>query len=229
MDAARYARGLRPFGVPLNSNTLGTLVAIDPQRVGLELIGVAVENGALVFNEETKAQDFDRACDHIVVLLSDAVSCFVRGSFGTSVFLAITAIEEIAKAQVGLYRREITIKPTQRGSDKLFNHAEKHKMAILPTVFMGKRLEDALGTERCKELLDEVVNGDLRSLREDSLYFRNDNGRFSAPAGCVSRSKAREMLLLAIEAGDDRLIGFTVHSGLIEQQLSGLFEVIKNS
>jgi hypothetical protein len=45
------------------------------------------------------------------------------------------------------------IKPTKRGSDKLFNHTAKHQMAILPTVFMGKRLEEAIGEERCKDLL----------------------------------------------------------------------------
>ncbi|MCB1753736.1 MAG: AbiV family abortive infection protein, partial [Gammaproteobacteria bacterium] len=95
-------------------------MAVDPQNVGLEAIGIAVDNGELVFSEESKGMNFDRACDHVIVLLRDAVSCFERGSYGTAVFLAITAIEEIAKAEVGLYRREKSIKPTKRGKDKLF-------------------------------------------------------------------------------------------------------------
>jgi AbiV family abortive infection protein len=192
----------------------------------LEAIGIAIENGELVFNEETKGADFNRACDHVVVLLCDAVSCFERGSYGTAVFLAVTAIEEIAKAEVGLYRREQSIKPATRGKDKLFNHKAKHQMAILPTVFMGKRLEEALGAERCAQLLEEAVNGDFRLLRENSLYFRNLNGQFVTPTDSISKSKAREVLLLAIEAGDDRLVGYTEHSGVIEQQLSELFGVI---
>jgi AbiV family abortive infection protein len=201
----------------------------DLQNVGLDAIGIAIENGELVFGEESKGVDFNRACDHIVVLLRDAVSCFERGSYGTAVFLAITAIEEIAKAEVGLYRREKSIKPMKRGNDKLFNHASKHQMAILPTVFMGKRLEDALGQERCKELLKEAANGEFRTLREDSLYFSRSDGQFVTPRDLISRGKAREILLLAIEAGDDRLVGYTGHTGLIEQQLSELFGAVQNS
>ena len=204
-------------------------MTIDLQYVGLEAIGIAIENGEMVFNEETKGRDFDTACDHIIVLLRDSVSCFERSSYGTAVFLAITAIEEIAKAAVGLYRREKDIKPTKRGSDKLFNHTAKHQMAILPTVFMGKRLADALGAARCKELLEEAANGEFRSLREESLYFRSANGRFATPGDSIKRSQAREMLLLAIEAGDDRLVGYTGHTGLLEQQLRELFEAVKNS
>ena len=143
----------------------------DPQNVGLDAIGIAIESGELVFGEESKGADFNRACDHIVVLLHDAASCFERDSYGTAAFLAITAIEEIAKAEVGLYRREKRTKPTKRGSDKLFNHASKHQMAILPTVFMGKRLESALGNERCKELLKEVANGEFRSLCQRQSNF----------------------------------------------------------
>jgi AbiV family abortive infection protein len=204
-------------------------MAIDPQNVGLEAIGIAVENGELVFSEESKGIDFDRACDHVVVLLLDAVSCFEHGSYGTAVFLALTAIEEIAKAEVGLYRRGKSIKPTKRGSDKLFNHTAKHQMAILPTVFMGKRLEEAIGEERCKDLLEEAANGEFRSLREESLYFRNSNGQFVTPRDSISRARAREILLLAIEAGDDRLVGYTGHTGLIEQQLNDLFGAVQNS
>lgn len=51
-------------------------------------------------------RDFDAACDHVVALLSDAATLFERGSYETSAFLAITALEETAKAHVGLYRRD---------------------------------------------------------------------------------------------------------------------------
>ena len=204
-------------------------MSVDPQNVGLDAIGVAVENGEIVFNEQSKGQDFNRACDHIVVLLSDAVACYTRGSHGTSVFLAITAIEEIAKAEVGLYRREESIKPAKGRADKLFNHVAKHQMAILPTVFMSDRLENALGIKRCKQLLEEAANGEFRTLREDSLYFRNEEGQFVTPKESTTKSKAREMILLAIEAGYDRLVGYTGHTGLIEQRMDELFEVVKNS
>jgi hypothetical protein len=41
---------------------------------------------------------FNLAAEHVHRLLNDAVEAFTRGSFGTGVFLAITAMEETAKA-----------------------------------------------------------------------------------------------------------------------------------
>ncbi|WP_084293000.1 AbiV family abortive infection protein [Bradyrhizobium sp. WSM3983] len=54
--------------------------------------------------------DFNAACDHIVSLLTDTSVLFERCSYGTSTFLAITALEETAKAHVGLFRRDKTEK-----------------------------------------------------------------------------------------------------------------------
>ncbi|WP_345884954.1 AbiV family abortive infection protein [Shewanella algae] len=138
-------------------------MSIDLQSIGIVSVQEAIEKGSLVFNEKTKSEDFNRACDHILILLEDSFQCFERESWGTSVFLSITAIEEVAKAEVGLYRRDGQIQEVKRSKDKLFNHQEKHRMAVLPTVFMGKRLEDALGKERCAELLKEAAHGDFRN------------------------------------------------------------------
>ncbi|GAA0208425.1 hypothetical protein GCM10009123_14870 [Kangiella japonica] len=197
-------------------------MSIDLQSIGIESIQEAIENGPLVFNEATKSEDFNRACDHILVLLEDSFQCFERDSWGTSVFLSITAIEEVAKAEVGLYRRDGKLE-VKRGKDKLYNHKEKHRMAVLPTVFMGKRLEDALGKERCAELLKEAAHGDFRNLRESALYFTNSNGQFVTPANVVTKEKAKEFLLLALETADDRLVGCTGHTGLIENRMDQMF------
>jgi len=88
---------------------------VDLQSIGIQTVQEALEKGSLIFNEKTKTDDFNRACDHILVLLVDAFQCFDRGSWGTSVFLSITAIEEVAKAEVGLYRREGKIEKAKRG------------------------------------------------------------------------------------------------------------------
>ncbi|MCY1278735.1 abortive infection protein, AbiV family [compost metagenome] len=201
---------------------------VELQRIGINTIQEALEKGSLIFNEATKIDDFNRACDHILVLLTDAYQCFERGSWGTSVFLSITAIEEVAKAEIGLYRREGKIERTKRGQDKLFNHQEKHRMAILPTVLMGKRLEEALGKERCAELLKEAVHGEFRNLRESSLYFSNDNGQFVTPANIVSQSRAKEFLLLALETADDRLVGYSSHTGILEAKINEIFSVVSH-
>ena len=204
-------------------------MSIDLQSIGIETVQEAVEKGSLVFNEKTKSEDFDRACDHILVLIEDAFQCFERESWGTSVFLSITSIEEVAKAVVGLYRREGQIEQVKRRKDKLFNHQEKHLMAILPTVFMGLRLEVALGKERCSELLKEAAHGNFRNLRESALYFENINGQFVTPSNVISRGRARELLLLALETADDRLIGYTGHTGVIEKRMNEIFSAVSNS
>lgn len=202
---------------------------VDLQSIGIRTMQEACEKGSLIFNEKTKIDDFNRACDHILVLLSDAFHCFKRRSWGTCVFLSITAIEEVAKAEVGIYRREGTIEKTKRSQDKIFNHQEKHRMAILPTVFMGKRLEEALGKERCAELLKEAAHGEFRTLRESSLYFENHNGQFVTPVNVVSQNRAKEFLLLALETADDRLVGYTNHTGILGARINEMFSVISNS
>lgn len=204
-------------------------MAIDHNSIGLESVQKAVGNGAPLFGESSGSADFNRACDHILVLLEDSFSCFQRESFGSSVFMAITAIEEIAKAKIGIYRRTEHSDEVKRHKDPLFNHLSKHRMAILPTVFMGKRLEDALGKERCDQLLGQVADGLLKELRESSLYFQNIDGEFITPKDLLGKDNAKEVLLLAIEAADDRLIGYTGHTGVIEARLNELFEETQNS
>lgn len=202
---------------------------IDHNTIGLETVEKAVENGSPLFGQNTASDDFNRACDHILLLIEDAFSCHIRQSFGSSVFLAITAIEEIAKAEIGIYRRSEKNGEVKRHKDPLFNHLSKHRMAILPTVFMGKRLEDALGKERCEQLLAEVAEGSLRELRENALYFQNVDDQFITPRELINKDKSKEILLLAIEAADDRLLGYTGHTGVIEEKLNELFEKSTNS
>lgn len=94
---------------------------------------------------------------------------------------------------------------------------------------MGKRLEESLGKERCDQLFAQVANGLLKDLRENSLYSQNVEGDFVTPSELANKDNAKELLLLAIEAADDRLIGYTGYTGVIEVRLNELFEEIKNS
>lgn len=204
-------------------------MADDYAKIGWETIQKAVDRGPRLFDEHSGSQDFNKACDHILVLIEDAFSCFNRASYGTAVFLSITAIEETAKAEIGIYRRANEADERSRRKDPLFNHLSKHRMAILPTVFMGRRLEEAIGKNRCEALLSEVAHGSLRDLREEALYFHNSNGNFVTPKDAIIQEKAREVILLAIEAADDRLVGYTGHTGVIEQRLDQIFGSVCNS
>lgn len=204
-------------------------MADDYAKIGWETIQKAVDNGPRLFEEHSGSQDFNRACDHILVLIEDALACFNRASYGTAVFLSITAIEETAKAEIGIYRRADEADERSRRKDPLFNHLSKHRMAILPTVFMGRRFEEAIGKDRCEALLSEVAHGSLRDLRQEALYFHSSNGNFVTPKDAITQEKAREVLLLAIEAADDRLVGYTGHTGIIEQRLDQIFGSVCNS
>ncbi len=84
-------------------------------------------------------------------------------------------------------------------------------MASLPTVYMGSRLSYALGPETCQRLETEAKAG-LAADREACLYLEHKNGAFVTPATAITRARARELLLLAIEAADDALVGYTNHS-----------------
>jgi len=204
-------------------------MAIDQNSISMQTVQKAIDNGSPLFSKDAVSQDFNRACDHILLLIEDSYSCFIRQSFGSSVFFSITAIEEIAKTEIGIYRRSNKPDEVKRNKDPLFNHLSKHRIAILPTVFMSKRLEDALSKERCEKLLSEVTNGSLKDLRESSLYFQNINGEFITPSDITNQNKSKEILLLAIEAADDRLVGYTNHTALIEVRLNEIFEYTKNS
>jgi len=201
----------------------------DPISKGWELVFQAAGGGAVLFNNEKGSQDFDKACDHIMILIEDAFSCYERGSFGTSVFLSITAIEETAKAEIGIFRRYTKAEKENRKKDPLYNHLSKHRIAVLPTVFMGTRLLKAFGEKRCKELQSEVINGSLRDMREDALYFSKKKEDLITPKDIISKEIAGEILLLTIETIDDRLVGYTEHTYNAEIRLSQLFDMVLNS
>jgi AbiV family abortive infection protein len=156
------------------------------------------------------AEEFDLACDHVVRLLKDAVLLFESASHASAAFLAITAIEEIAKAHIGSFRR--SIEPIKRSKDPLFRHAAKHSLAIGPTVAMGDRLREAIGEDRMQALLHAAHAGEFARIREAALYVSNTHGKLQSPAHAIPTDLARELILLAIEAFDDGLVGSTKRS-----------------
>jgi hypothetical protein len=77
----------------------------------------AVEK-AIAAGEGLSDQDavhlFDTAANHVASLLHDAVELFRRSSYGTSVFLSITAMEETAKAEILGFRAQRSDKKSGR-------------------------------------------------------------------------------------------------------------------
>jgi AbiV family abortive infection protein len=138
-------------------------------------------------------------------------SLFERQSFGSAAFLAITAMEETAKAHVGSFRRD-NPGPRPKGRDPFRDHTAKHSMAILPTVFMSQRIVDALGRERAKALEREAQETGFTIPREAGLYCARGPNGFESPRTAIRARLAWELSILAIEAADDALVGSTNHS-----------------
>lgn len=160
----------------------------------------------------------------MLTLLGDAAAAFYRCSFGTATFLALTALEETAKAELMLYRHDPS-EPPKRG-DPMRSHANKHAIAVRDTTFMG-RLPRILGDERCEILHKEADAGELVSLRESSLYADIVEGELVVPNEIIRKPRAREILLVAIEAADDALVGCSNHSmGVWSPVLDALFDKI---
>lgn len=88
----------------------------------------------------------------MVGLLRDAALLFRSGSYATSAFMSIAAIEGSGKSEMGIYTKR---EPGKRlKNDPLRDHRKKKTVAPLFTVAMGARLIDALGNERIEELYD---------------------------------------------------------------------------
>ena len=190
---------------------------------GLKAVHDALDVKGFSINSST---EFDHVFDHVVSLLEDAVACFMRSSHGTASFLAITAIEEAAKCEVGSYRQSSKGEIHPRHGDPLFNHKQKHRMAVLPTVFMGSRLINAIGAERCAYLQEAAIAGKLIELREAALYAQRPTSALTTPSDAIAPRDAREVLLLAIEVTDDRLVGYTHHSMNRSDHLNTLFQQV---
>ena len=169
----------------------------------------------------SSTEEFDQACEHIVQLLQDASPLLAAGSHATATFLALTSLEEISKVHVGMFRRSPL--PVKRSRDPLYRHDEKHRLAAAPSIAMGSRLQAAIGEARMNELIGLARSGGLVHMREAALYVEQKNGALSIPRNAFSISTARELLLLALEAFDDALVGYTSHSLELGNQTDSIF------
>ncbi len=190
----------------------------------------ACRKGYVFYSEENRVDDFDRGCRHTVQLLNDSYLLYRNCSYATSAFLAICAIEEIAKVEVAMFRKVPRSEMSRnRKNDPLFSHRKKHSIAIQEVIVIGKRLVDAIGENRLRDLMNLEKNGKLVELRESALYADNVEDAFVCPSERIDKALSRELLLLAIEVWDDRLIGWTNHTYELEKQVSRMFEDVANS
>ncbi len=175
---------------------------------------------AIAFAGPRLARDsFSKVSRHVMRLLEDAVTAFRSGSFGTAVFLAVTSMEEVAKAEMSIYRRGPADPEVRLRADPLFNHKAKHVISVRPTTFMG-RLREILGEDACKRLQEDAQRGELIRLREAALYSTLGADETTTPDEIIDHEKARETLLLALEVADDVLVGYNSETFMMGELLS---------
>lgn len=189
-----------------------------------EVLSIFSSPGRLI----ESVDEFNSACDHIVLLLEEAEGVFQRGGYSTSTFLAITAIEETAKAHLGAFTSGGP-DPESRKNNIFYDHGKKHQMAAMSTVSMGARLQAAISAEALCRILEMSKNKELLGLRESSLYFERRNGALQSPRTAIDKSLARSVLLYAVEVFDDALVGFTNYSMKISDRTDGVFSRVASA
>lgn len=165
-------------------------------------------------------EDFDKCVDHIVQLFDDAFMLHMAGSYATSAFISIAAMEEVSKTEMALFAKEE--KSVKR--DPLRDHKTKEVLSAAHTVQMGSRLVGSIGMGAADRIYDLVYGGKLKGLREDALYWDIVSGRMVVPEDRVDCKFSLELLLFSIEVFDDRLVGFTQHSMDASKKTDELFE-----
>jgi AbiV family abortive infection protein len=171
----------------------------EAARRKIKLAIEATSKGKVFFSKNNYIDEFNHGCDHVASLLESAFHLYQLGFYPTSAFISITAIEEIVKLEIAIYRHEGRTEPVRhRRQDYLFSHKKKHSIALQETIAIGTRLSEVIGEERVRELLTMEETGRLVEIREKSLYFDTVNGKFTIPSDVVSKLDSRDLLLLAL-------------------------------
>lgn len=181
-----------------------------------------VLKGESNFFIETTEQ-FNKCIDHIYNLITDAYALYNKGAFPTSLFLSIAVIEEVAKLHMGMY-----IKPSKeyKKKDKLRDHKTKEIIGVNYTVYMGQRIKKAVGEEKLEKIYEMAYSGELKDLREKSIYCEYKDGKIIIPEDIVSKEFSKNVLLFAIESFDDNLVGYTEYTFDISKETDKIFEML---
>jgi AbiV family abortive infection protein len=199
---------------------------------GLELSYLIVESCAVRSPDYTGLHDrdeFNAAAGHVRDLVAEAIILLRAGAHARSLFLTITAFEELAKIKVGHFRsRGGPSLDVKRSKDPLFNHASKHKIAFDPVLLIGQRLAHSIEADRVREIFSLYANGAYSALRERSLYFSRGTDGLKLPSNEVTLTLAAEHVLIAIEAFDDFFDFMTQEVSAMCKQLMGVYPEVED-
>ena len=170
-----------------------------------------------------KKEEFEKTLFHLKSLILSSKMLLENKFFTQSLFLTITAIEEIAKIEVCVTRGFENRELSKRSKDPLFNHKSKHFMSANPVMLVGDRLHKSIGENRVNQIFKELQDGEFVQIRENCLYFQRNNNSLLLPDEIIDVKLAFEMLLISIEMVDDKFWGLTAVASVISDELNDIY------
>lgn len=171
-----------------------------------------------------EVQELNKVLLHISNLIQDSYTLYNNDSYNTSVCLSVLAMEEISKAHIGIFQGIFNKKSDSTKSYLLKNHKNKDILSTSPTMCIGERLKAKIGINKILDIMNDLQNGNMARLRENSIYYFRDNNKICVPKEVISKEKARDLLLYVIEEFDDALVGFTDFSYKLEEKHNIMFD-----
>jgi AbiV family abortive infection protein len=165
-------------------------------------------------------EEFEKALFHVKHLIKSSILLLENKFSNQSLFLTITAIEEIAKIEVCVNRGFYERTKVNRKKDPLFNHSSKHKISANPIILVGERLKKSIGEDRIIEIFKKLHSGEFIEIRENCLYFERNNEKLKIPNEIINKKYSFETLLIAIEMIDDKFWGLTKLASEISDELN---------
>ena len=190
------------------------------------LIGDAILQGTSIFTKGNTVNEFNKCCDHVHNLIEDSYLLYSNKSYATSVFISITAIEEICKIEISRFRERMENVSNGRKGDYLFSHSKKHDMGLNELIKMNSRLCDAIGNDALSEIFKKAKDGTIKDVRESAVYISSSKYGPVCSREIITQEISRNYLLVAIEVWYETFFGLTSHANEIDKRMDELFELI---
>lgn len=172
--------------------------------------------------------EFEKALVHLKDLILSSKKLLDNLFETQSLFLSITALEEIAKIEICIYRGFQNREIKKRTKDPLFNHKSKHAISANPVILIGDRLKNSIGEERLNDIFKKLQDGKFVETRESCIYFQRDKNALLIPDEMIEKKLAYEILLVVLEMVDDKFWGLTNKASIISDELNDLYVEVES-
>ena len=166
------------------------------------------------------SDEFVETLKHIENLIDSSLLLLKNRFYSQSLFLTITALEEISKTEVCIFRGFNDKPIVKRSKDGLFNHKTKHLIASNEIFFEFSKGKKFFGKEKVDDIQRKLENGNFLKLREESIYFESTENGVKLPNKIIDELDSRLILFLCIELFEDRFLGWSKDADLISNRIT---------